>query len=103
VTPPVARPPLADAAVRLRRPPGRPRTATPPPLSTPVVAVTARLVDVRGAALYLSLSLDGIRDLDARGVLTRVRLPGPNGGDLRRVLYDVRDLDRLIERMKDGA
>jgi hypothetical protein len=53
--------------------------------------------------LYLSLSLDGIRDLDARGVLTRVRLPGPNGGDLRRVLYDVRDLDRLIERMKDGA
>jgi hypothetical protein len=68
-----------------------------------VAPVPARLVDVRGAARYLSLSPDGIRDLDARGVLKRVRLPGPNGADLRRVLYDVHDLDRLIERMKDGA
>jgi hypothetical protein len=31
---------------------------------------------------------------------TPVRLPGPRGEDLRRILLDIRDLDRLIDEGK---
>jgi hypothetical protein len=63
--------------------------------------VTPRLLDVDGAAAYLAVSAWTIRDLDAGGHLPRVRLPLPGGKELRRLLYDRTDLDRLIERSKD--
>jgi len=59
------------------------------------------LLDVDGAAAYLGVSAWTIRDLDAGGQLPRVRLPLPGGKELRRLLYDRTDLDRLIERSKD--
>jgi excisionase family DNA binding protein len=68
-----------------------------------VAPLAPRLLDVEGAARYLSLADDTIRDLVARGVLRRVRLPGPGESDLRRVLFDVRDLDDLVDRSKDPA
>jgi len=43
-----------------------------------------------------------IRDLEATGVLARVRIPLPNGGELRKVLFDREDLDRLIARWKES-
>ena len=63
--------------------------------------VTRRLLDVDSAAAYLGVSAWTIRDLDAGGHLPRVRLPLPGGKELRRLLYDRTDLDRLIERAKD--
>jgi hypothetical protein len=42
-----------------------------------------------------------VRDLEAAGVLKRVRVPLPNGGELRKVLLDREDLDQLITRWKD--
>src|SRR6266849_1786319 len=108
--------PLAAAAERLRRPPGRPRKVSrdesaqasqagapsegvdslgargaPVPALCPV---TPRLLDVDGAAAYLGVSAWTIRDLDAGGQLPRVRLPLPGGKELRRLLYDRTDLDR---------
>jgi len=116
-------PPLAAASSRLRRPPGRPRLASSP-LSPPasqagalsqaaenagpirvtvptLCPVTPRLLDVAGAAEYLSVSEWTIRDLDAAGYLPRVRLPLPGGKELRRLLYDRADLDRLVDRSKE--
>jgi len=68
------------------------------------VAVTTcppRLLDVDTAAAYLGVSNWTIRDLDAAGVLPRVRVPLPSGGELRRLLFDRADLDRLIDVWKD--
>jgi hypothetical protein len=42
-----------------------------------------------------------IRDLEAKGVLPRVRVPLPRGGELRKLLFDKADLDRLIGTWKD--
>jgi hypothetical protein len=99
--------PLAAAAARLRRPAGRPRkavAAVPTPLvPTPLVEQVRRLLDLNTAAAYLGLSPWTLRDLEARGVLPRVRVPLPNGGELRKLLFDRADLDRLIERWKDRA
>lgn len=99
--------PLAAASARLKGKPGRPRTRPERP-PAPVVQVggvaplAPRLLDVTGAALYLGVADDTIRDLDSRGVLKRVRLPGPGASDLRRVLFDRHDLDALIEQSKNG-
>jgi hypothetical protein len=99
---------LAAAAERLRGRPGRPRTRVERP-PAPVVQVNAvvpvprRLFDRQGSADYMSISLDVVDQLDAAGVLRRVRLPNGSGGDLKRVLYDRADLDRLIEQSKDPA
>jgi excisionase family DNA binding protein len=93
-------PVLAAASVRLRGRPGRPRKpasaaagidASPP----------GRLLDVRGAAAYLGVSVWTVRDLEAAGELPRVRLPLPKHGAVRRLLFDRQDLDRLIERSKE--
>jgi hypothetical protein len=98
--------PLADSSARLKRQPGRPRTrAERPP--APVVQVggvaplAPRLLDRQGAAVYYSVAPDTIDQLDAAGVLSRVRLPNGSGGDIKRVLYDREDLDALVARMKD--
>jgi hypothetical protein len=44
-----------------------------------------------------------IRDLEAAGVLLRVRVPLPQGGELRKLLFDKADLDRLIIAWKETA
>jgi hypothetical protein len=42
-----------------------------------------------------------IRDLEAQGVLPRVRVPLPGGRELRKLLFDKADLDRLVGVWKD--
>jgi hypothetical protein len=49
----------------------------------------------------LGLSEWSVRDLEGAGVLPRVRIPLPNAGEMRKLLFDVRDLDRLIDCWKD--
>jgi len=114
--------PLALAAERLRRPPGRPRKPqslestlapqAPVPLEAPqksptsgaavpgVCPVQPRLLDLAGAAVYLSVSPWTLRDLEAAGHLARVRLPLPLGREVRKVLFDREDLDRLVAQSK---
>ena len=60
-----------------------------------------RLVNVSGAAAYLGVSVWTVRDLHACGALRRVQLPLSGGRELRRLLFDRHDLDRLIEAAKD--
>lgn len=111
--------PLAAASQRLRRP-GRPRKAAPAadkessasrqsPLFTrppgpdvPETCPVSRLLDVNAAAAYLSVSPWTIRDLEAVGELSRVRLP-LGRSEVRRLLFDRRDLDRLIDRSRDAV
>jgi hypothetical protein len=90
--------PLAAAQRRLGRP-GRPRKPAYEPVA--VTPCPPRLLDAEAAAAYLGVSSWTIRDLDAVGVLPRVRVPLPNGGALRRLLFDRADLDRLIDVWKD--
>lgn len=74
------------------------------PGTVPAVALLApRLLTVDGAAAYLAVSPWTVRDLIHAGALPRVRLPLPHGGELRKVLFDREDLDRLIARGKDAA
>ena len=58
----------------------------------------ARLLDLASAAAYLSVSPWTLRDFVAAGLLARVMLPSPQGGPLKRWLFDVADLDRLVEQ-----
>jgi hypothetical protein len=97
--------PLAAASQRLQRPPGRPRKPRPDPPAPGVTtsALAPRLLDLEGTAVYLSVSTWTCRDLEAAQVIRRVRIPLPRGGEVRRVLFDVRDLDALIERWKESA
>lgn len=67
---------------------------------TETCPILPRLVDVETAAAYLGVSPWTIRDLDTAGVLKRVRVPLPNGGELRKVLYDRTDLDQAVEHWK---
>jgi len=67
------------------------------------VSVAPRLLDLPSSARYLGVSLWTIRDLIANGTLTRVRVPLPNGGELRKVLLDREDLDRLVPSWKAPA
>ena len=111
--------PLAAASIRLRRPPGRPRTRPEPAprhvsshvdteqresAAVPLVRSTSgpvdapRLLDVEAAADYLGVSAWTVRDLVERGTLSRVALPG-----VRRLLFDRCDLDRLIETSRLAA
>jgi hypothetical protein len=53
--------------------------------------------------MYLSCSPWTVRDLEAAGVLRRVRVPLANGGELRKVLFDRQDLDELIVKWKDAG
>lgn len=60
-----------------------------------------RLLDLGGAATYLGVSKWTIRDLEAAGILPRVRVPLPNNGELRKLLFDRTDLDKAIETWKE--
>jgi len=61
-----------------------------------------RLLDIRGTATYLSISPWTVRSLEASGILPRVRLPLPNHGELRKILFDRNDLDGLVESWKES-
>ncbi len=108
--------PLAAAAERLRRKPGRPkkdghvpgiaahesRTHSGPDGSAlAVTAIAPRLLDLGDTARYLGESPWTVRDLEAAGTLKRVRVPLPNNGELRKLLFDRQDLDRVIEGWKE--
>lgn len=123
--------PLAAAQARLGRPgrprkhpapghdtgitPSEPRAKTGAdwrPLASQATAPLARLLDVEAAAVYLGISPWTVRDLHAAGRLPRVRLPAgqpkrrkgrlPSARDeLRRLLFDRGDLDRLVEAGKE--
>jgi hypothetical protein len=66
-----------------------------------VAQAPPRLLDLDGTAAYLGVSPWTVRDLEAAGVLPRVRVPLPNGGELRMLLFDKTDLDKLIQNWKD--
>ena len=68
------------------------------PASSPVSM--SRLLDLQQAARYLGVSPWTVRDLEASGVIPRVLIPLPNGRELRKLLFDRDDLDRLIESWK---
>lgn len=106
--------PLAAAAERLRRRPGRPpvsdeertkrATTRETTRAAQLATVTPRLFGVEGAAAYLGgISAWSVRDLHACGRLPRVRLPLGGDRELRRLLFDVRDLDRIIDAAKESA
>ena len=65
--------------------------------------IDPRLLDLRGTAKYLSVSEWTVRELEVGGILCRVRVPLPNNGELRKLLFDVQDLNRLIEGWKESA
>lgn len=122
---------LTAASARLRGRPGRPRkpgsaeapqapalsqghgnplqarrsasVAANVPGNVPVAALIPRLLDLPATSAYLGVSAWTVRDLEAAGVLCRVRVPLPNGGELRKVLFDREDLDRLIAAWKERA
>jgi hypothetical protein len=58
-------------------------------------------LDLNGTATYLGLSPWTVRELEAAGSLHRVRIPLPQHGELRKLLFDRMDLDRLIESWKE--
>ncbi len=91
--------PLAAAAKRLQGKPGRPRKGK---VKSERPAIDPRLLGLRASGWYLGdLSTWTVRDLEAKGILKRVRIPLPNGGELRKLLFDRADLDRLIDEWKD--
>jgi Helix-turn-helix domain len=61
---------------------------------------TSRLLGLQQAARYLGVSPWTVRGLEASGVIPRVLIPLPNGRELRKLLFDKADLDRLIESWK---
>jgi hypothetical protein len=66
-----------------------------------VAPVAPRLLDLHGAAAYLGVSEWTVRDLETGGYLRRVRLPLPNGGEVRKLLFALEDLDHLVNASKD--
>ncbi len=66
-----------------------------------IAPVAPRLLDLHAAAIYLTVSEWTLRDLEAAGIIARVRIPLPNDGELRKLLFDRVELDRLIEAWKE--
>ena len=65
-----------------------------------------RLLSLRQAASYLSLSYAQTRELVIRGHIPHIRLPCPRAGDgraMRKFLIDQRDLDGFIDRHKHAG
>ena len=65
-----------------------------------VPGLCPRLLDLGATAAYLGLSPWTVRDLEAAGTLKRVRVPVAGGRDLRKLLFDREELDRLVEAWK---
>ena len=68
-----------------------------------VAPLAPRLLDLHATAAYLGVSEWTVRDLEAAGLLQRVRVPLPNQGELRKLLFDRQDLDRCVEMWKEGS
>src|SRR5262245_45591716 len=77
---------LETAAVK----PGRTRRRTP------VAWADGRLLSAQAAAAYLGVPYTSLRDWALRGHIPIVRPP-----ECRRLWFDRRDLDRLIEQCKE--
>jgi hypothetical protein len=71
-------------------------------VQTTSAPLVPRLLDLHTAAAYLGLSHWTVRDLEASGSLSRVRIPLPHDGELRKLLFDRMELDRLIDSWKDA-
>lgn len=67
------------------------------------ITVAPRLLDLHVSASYLGLSAWTVRTLEQQGILKRVRIPLPNAGELRKLLFDRTDLDRLIDGWKETS
>jgi hypothetical protein len=83
-----------------------PQIATPGMASVPGVC-PRRVLNVQGTATYLGVLTWQVRGMVHDGILVPVPCPG-SGKAVRRHLFDVRDLDALIDRAKgrplaDGA
>ena len=65
--------------------------AEPTPLSP-------RLLSAQGAAKYLGVPYTSLRDWAQRGHIPVVRVP-----DCRRLWFDRRDLDRMVDAWKERA
>jgi hypothetical protein len=111
---PVSEPlPLAAASIRLRRRPGRPPLAPEEKArraaarearrAAALAAVPPRLLTIQAAAKFLSLSVWTVRALVENGTLPRVVVPIDDRSDLRRILIDREDLERLIRNAKGQA
>ncbi len=102
--------PLASASERLRGKPGRPPVDDETKAkraktrlehqAAQLAAITPRLLDLDGAARYLSLTTWTLRDLIDNGTLQRVAIPAGAGRDIRRVLLDREQLDELVLRWR---
>jgi hypothetical protein len=62
------------------------------------------LLDAEAAAAYLGISVWTVRSFVANGHLRPVRLPAcrRRGDTTRRVLFDRRDLDALVDARRQG-
>jgi hypothetical protein len=125
MTMPATTRPLADAAHRLRARPGRKPSATadahskPKPslyvpkiteqandrAEAPITSCRYDLLTVREAAAYLRCSTWFVRQLVQGGYLSPIKLPAPitlhrRSGELRKVLIDRAQIDRLIAQGK---
>jgi hypothetical protein len=112
--------PLAAASMRLHKKPGRPRNEVTDSITLDKTSegdrgrdagrrtvvyeavghIPPRLLDLKAAAAYLGVSPWTIRDLETNGTLRRVSIPLGAGRDLRKLLFDRRDLDQLVESWK---
>lgn len=70
--------------------------------SLAVAPLSPRLLDLHAAALYLGVSEWTVRDLEAGGSLRRIRLPLPAGGEVRKLLFALEDLDQLVNNSRDS-
>lgn len=86
-----------------RRGPGRPRKhpKIEEQVKPPQPTIDPRLFDLAQTARYLSVSPWTVRDLESSGILHRIRIPLPGRQELRKLLFDREELDRLIEVWKD--
>jgi hypothetical protein len=95
--------PLAAAQNRLGKP-GRPRKPSIVAQAAAALVTEARLLDVPATARYLGdISVRAVHELRAAGHLRPVTLPLAGDRELRRLLFDRRDLDAFIEAAKEAA
>ncbi len=98
--------PLEEAQHRLSKP-GRPRKTVAELADAAAKRATAaggaRLLGVQATAGYLGVGPRVVLELRAAGHLRPVRLPLAGDREVRKLLFDRTDLDRLIECWKDPA
>lgn len=65
-----------------------------------VAPVSPRLLDLHMTAAYLGISIWKVRELENARILVRVRIPLPGAGEVRKLLFDRIELDRLVDGWK---